>query len=76
MSKVYWIVVGILTILGGFGASLYLASLPEWFGWGKDDLRTILSCLMAVFVFAITPVGGGFIIYHGVTNSGGKGATL
>ena len=67
MHKVASCILGLLVTAAGVVAALYIASLPEWFGWAKSDLRTILSYLAASGVFSLSPVGGGFIIYYGVT---------
>lgn len=67
MHKVASCILGLLVAAAGVLAAIYIASLPEWFGWAKDDLRTIFSYLAAIGVFSLSPIGGGFIIYYGVT---------
>ncbi len=63
MSKSGGTILAIAIWFIGFAITLLLASIPKWNEWPVDDVRTILCYFMSVMIFAISPVGGGLIMY-------------
>ena len=63
MSKIYGTILAAVGWLAGFAISICIASIPKWNGWPVEEVRTILCYFMSVLIFAISPVGGGLIIY-------------
>jgi len=63
MSKIGGTILAIAIWFIGFAITLLLASIPKWNEWPVDDVRTILCYFMSVMIFAISPVGGGLIMY-------------
>lgn len=62
MSKSAGTILAVVVWLVGFAISICIASIPKWTGWACDEVRTVLCYFMSVMIFAISPVGGGFII--------------
>ena len=62
MSKSCGTILAVVVWLVGFAISICIASIPKWNEWPVEEVRTILCYFMSVMIFAISPVGGGFII--------------
>lgn len=62
MSKTVGTIIAVVVWLVGFAISICIASIPKCTEWQVDEVRTILCYFMSVMIFAISPVGGGFII--------------
>lgn len=56
------VLLGILTLIGGFIASLVVASIPNVFGWDPQGLRALICYLMTFVLFAGSSVGCGVLI--------------
>lgn len=68
MSKTGGTILAVVVWLAGFAisiciASICIASIPKWNEWPVEEVRTILCYFMSTMIFAISPVGGGLIIY-------------
>ena len=63
MSKIYGTILAVVVWLVGFAISICIASIPKWNEWPVEEVRTILCYFMSTLIFAISPVGGGLIIY-------------
>lgn len=64
MSKIYGTILAVVVVwLAGFAISICIASIPKWNEWPVEEVRTILCYFMSTMIFAISPVGGGLIIY-------------
>lgn len=62
MSSTSYVFLGILTIIGGFVASLVVASIPDIFGWDHTELRAFI-CFFMTFVMNVgSMVGCGVLI--------------
>jgi hypothetical protein len=67
MNPIGYVLLGILTLIGGFVASLVVASIPDMFGWDHTELRAFICFFMTFIMFVGSSVGCGLLIseaYH------------
>lgn len=62
MSSTGYVFLGILTLIGGFVASLVVASIPDMFGWDHTELRAFICFFMTFIMFVGSSVGCGLLI--------------
>lgn len=62
MSSIGYVLLGILTLIGGFIASLVVASIPDIFGWDHTELRAFICFFMTFVMFVGSVVGCGVLI--------------
>jgi hypothetical protein len=62
MSSIGYVLLGILTLIGGFVASLVVASIPDMFGWDHTELRAFICFFMTFIMFVGSSVGCGLLI--------------
>lgn len=53
----------ILAVVWLAGFAICIAYIPKWNEWPVEEVRNILCYFMSTMIFAISPVGGGLIIY-------------
>jgi hypothetical protein len=64
MNKFIGTILAAVVWLAVFAISICIASIPKWNDWPVEEVRTILCYFMSTIIFAISPVGGGLIIYN------------
>jgi hypothetical protein len=62
MNPIGYVLLGILTLIGGFVASLVVASIPDMFGWDHTELRAFICFFMTFIMFVGSSVGCGLLI--------------
>jgi hypothetical protein len=62
MSSTGYVLLAILTLIGGFVASLVVASIPNVFGWDHTELRAFICFFMTFVMFVGSVVGCGVLI--------------
>ena len=62
MNPIGYVLLGILTLIGGFVASLVVASIPDMFGWDHTELRAFICFFMTFVLFVGSSVGCGLLI--------------
>lgn len=63
MNKFIGTILAVVVWLAGFAISICIASIPKWNEWPVEEVRTILCYFMSIMIFAISPFGGGIIMY-------------
>ena len=72
MSSTGYVFLAILTLFGGFVASLLVASIPHAFNWDFDGLRSIICYLMTLVLFLGGSIGCGLLISEAYTKGNQK----
>lgn len=67
MSSTGYVLLAILTLIGGFVASLVVASIPNVFGWDHQGLRALICYLMTFVLFVGSSIGCGLLISEAYT---------
>ncbi len=69
MSSTGYVLLGILTLIGGFIASLVVASIPDIFGWDHTELRAFI-CFFMTFVMTVGSIVGCGVLISEAYNKG------
>lgn len=63
MNTFSYVMLSIIILVGGFTATLVVASIPETFGWTVTNFRTFLCYVMAFVLFAGTIASIATLLY-------------
>lgn len=63
MNTFSYVMLSIIVLVGGFTATLVVASIPDTFGWAVTNFRTFLCYVMAFVLFAGTIASIATLLY-------------
>lgn len=63
MNTFCYVMLSIIILVGGFAATLVVASIPDTLGWTVTNFRTFLCYVMAFALFVGTITGIVMILY-------------
>ena len=72
MNPFCYVMLSLIILVGGFAATLVVASIPDTFGWAVTTFRTFLCYLMAFMLFAGTISSIVAIMYKVFITEGSK----
>lgn len=64
MNPFCYVMLSLIILLGGFTATLVVASIPDTFGWAVTNFRTFLCYLMAFALCVGTITSVVMILYN------------
>ena len=67
MNTFSYVMLSIIILVGGFTATLVVASIPDTFGWTVTNFRTFLCYVMAFVLFAGTIASIATLLYKAFT---------
>lgn len=72
MNTFSYVMLSIIILVGGFTATLVVASIPDTFGWTVTNFRTFLCYVMAFVLFAGTIASIATILFKAFTAEDSK----